>query len=169
MAKVASLLFMIYERLELFRSFMLPLQTVTVCCFQKGLCKNEFGVLFFLVATLTGDVLQKPRSCQIPDNRLPVLHFTSGTRAGWHYGCVPQLSPSISNPPTGVIQGKLDTRHSAWTHTRARTSVSRSRLSELKPSRATWVVVTLYLITFSQAASKCCSGSVGRKLVWNVL
>lgn len=65
---------------------------------ERPLQKQVWG-LFFLVATLTGDVLQKPRSCQIPDNRLPVVYFTSGTRVGWHYGCVLQLSPSISNPP----------------------------------------------------------------------
>lgn len=74
-----------------------------------------------------------------------------------------QLSPSISNPPVSFKENRHSTQCTN-THTQARTSVSRSRLSELKPSRATWVVVTLYLITFSRAASKCCSRSVEQNL-----
>lgn len=145
---------------------MLPLLTVTVqlqetfCCFQKGRCKN--GLFFFLLRQWQETSPKPPQATEI----LTIFCLlcisiqgrqhdgTTAARFGFHH----QYLTHRCHPRT-----RRSTQTHTHTHMHAHmTSVSRIRLSELKPGRATWVVVTLYLITFSQAVLKCCSGSVNQ-------
>lgn len=109
---------------------------------------------------MTGDVLHPfPPTLHPPQATEILTVFQVRKTARWHFGFRHQDLTHQCHP--------RKTRYSTQTHIHAHThtpmtSVSRSRLSELKPGRATWVVVTLYLITFSQAVFKCCSGSANQ-------
>lgn len=111
---------------------------------------------FFFFASVTGDILQTTQATEIL-TIFCLLYISSqhdGTTVA-HFGFRHRYLTHRCHP--------RKTRHSTQTHTHSHmTSMSRSRLSELKPGSATWVVVTLYLITFSQAVFKCCSRSVNR-------
>lgn len=150
----ARLVFMIYEGQN--SRLMIPLLTATdklqetFCHFQKGHCKNWlFLFFFFFIATVTGDVLQTPpkqlESWQF--SACCAFQVRERQRDGTTAACF-----SFRHQYLTYRCHPRKTRHSKQTRIHAHahmTSVSRSRLSELKPGRATWVVVTLYLITFS--------------------
>lgn len=79
------------------------------------------------------------------------LYDTGGTVAacfGFSLLLSQPLAPSHTKSKQTLKMEPVDPHTHIHTHA---ASVSRGRLSELRASRAMWDVVTLYLITFSQA------------------